>query len=616
MLASSFASASQQQAPDDSRSALADAAQQAQAGDTGAAAADYREAVRLYPNVAELWANLGLMQHQAGAYADAVGSFRRAIALKNSLFVPNLFMGIDLLKLKCKDEAVPYLLKAQKLNPSDVQAPLALGQAYAALKETRKAMDAYAKAATLDSRNSDAWFGLGVMALAGVEVDARVTRRYKGSGYFKLLSAETFADMNRLEEASDLYAALLGAPGGPPCSHTEYGFVLLRKGELARAKATIQAELATGKECPLASLAMVRVSLNDGDYEAAGRRLITLWESKGELVQTNAHFLWDGLSSKQLDEIGNSLNRDGASGSFPPDLVETLKDSLHRGDTTQPLPSPPSSQHRRKDDSCGQEMASHDQGSSSEALLQSVACLFYAGDYRTAAVKARMLVVNEASRSAGLYWEIKANQKLAVLALDEAGRNAPNSPKMHVLLGDIFRQRERYPEAEAEYKKALAVSSELAGALLGLSTTYFLENKWDEALSSAERVLKENSNHPRANLLVAEVLVARHEYAGAEPHLKVSLAADPEILPRVHALLGNCYAASDRVPEAIHELELALPSDEDGGIHYQIAQLYKKSGDPMAAAAALKVTQQLKQEHVQRDTVIFREIHQSLQSSD
>jgi hypothetical protein len=36
----------------------------------------------------------------------------------------------------------------------------------------------------------------------------------------------------------------------------------------------------------------------------------------------------------------------------------------------------------------------------------------------------------------------------------------------------------------------------------------------------------------------------------------------------------------------------------------------------MAAAAALKVTQQLKKEHVERDTVVFREIHQFPESSD
>ena len=59
------------------------------------AAEDYQQAVKMHPESAEMWANLGLMEHEGGDYAEAIKSFQQAIRLKPVLYVPNLFMGID-----------------------------------------------------------------------------------------------------------------------------------------------------------------------------------------------------------------------------------------------------------------------------------------------------------------------------------------------------------------------------------------------------------------------------------------------------------------------------------------------------------------------------------------
>src|SRR5579862_7159854 len=76
------------------------AARQAQnSNDYAAAAGFYKQAVKLRTDMPELWANLGLMQDATGNYSDAVVSFRKAVALKPSLYVPNLFLGVDYLHL-------------------------------------------------------------------------------------------------------------------------------------------------------------------------------------------------------------------------------------------------------------------------------------------------------------------------------------------------------------------------------------------------------------------------------------------------------------------------------------------------------------------------------------
>ena len=59
-----------QQEADSTFAALVAAAQQAQAAHNYAAAVSaYKQALRLRPNMAELWANLGLMEQEAAATA-------------------------------------------------------------------------------------------------------------------------------------------------------------------------------------------------------------------------------------------------------------------------------------------------------------------------------------------------------------------------------------------------------------------------------------------------------------------------------------------------------------------------------------------------------------------
>src|SRR6266496_1562158 len=104
-------------------------AQQAQArGDFEAAAEFYRKAVAAHPEIPELKANLGLMYYQTGKDQKAIEAFNLAIRLKPDLFVPNLFLGIEYVKLKRFNKAIPYLKRAAQSKPTDAQAQLSLGQ--------------------------------------------------------------------------------------------------------------------------------------------------------------------------------------------------------------------------------------------------------------------------------------------------------------------------------------------------------------------------------------------------------------------------------------------------------------------------------------------------------
>ena len=85
------------------------------------------------------------------------------------------------------------------------------------------------------------------------------------------------------------------------------------------------------------------------------------------------------------------------------------------------------------------------------------------------------------------------------------------------------------------------------------------------------------------------------KFEEAEPYLANCKNLDPDLAPRLHVLLGQVYAATNRISEAISEYKLGLANDKDGSIHYQLARLYEKSGDKGAAEEQIRISQQLRE---------------------
>jgi predicted Zn-dependent protease len=234
-------------------------------------------------------------------------------------------------------------------------------------------------------------------------------------------------------------------------------------------------------------------------------------------------------------------------------------------------------------------------------------CAYSTGDYLHAFDAAERMVLSATTEAEGLYWETKASQKLATEALARASAMDSTSPKLHVLLGDLYRQRKYFPDAEEEYRKALSLQPQDTGALFGLALALLAGDKVDEALGVAQAALKNSSDDPELNAVMGEVLCARHDFSGAEPYLKKSLSTKPEYVLHVHALLAEVYAHTERTQEAIAELKLALPNDKDGRLHYQIARLYQKVGDRTSANEAFQVSERLRAEGLNRAAVAVQQ---------
>ncbi len=602
-----------QQAQFSQLESLVAAAQQAQAGnDYTKAANEYKQAVRIEPNMPELWANLGLMQQQAGEIPAAIQSFQQANHLNPALYVPNLFLGIDFARTGKAPQAIPFLTKAEKLNKTDPQAPLALGRAYFAAGKFSAAAHEFAQAATLDPKLGAAWYAQGVALLNQVETNARtMSIENKSSPFAGALYAESLEKQARFGEAATVYRSLLASQVQPPCVHSALGFSLLRHRDFAGAATEFAAERAAHPECSLALLGQARRAIDGGDNQQALNLLQQLWARDRGFFVSNAPMLLDGVSSDATAAVAAYLEQQGTA--VPDDLRNALLAALNGSgqtpDSSRESGAPPAQEasavSRKTAEQfyaageftqCAQQLNSTVAAGSADRLKLLAACAYFAGDNQLASRAASTLEALQPHSPEALYWSIQANERLALESLTRFQQLESGSSRSHILLGDIFAKLERFDDAEAEYNKALDLTPNDPAAMFGLASAYMSNNNIDKALETASLAVKRSSQDPELNLVMADALIAKDRFAEAEPFLNKSLSVRPQLLGHVHSLLGKVYAEAGRTSDAINQLKMAESSDDDGSIHYLLARLYRQTGDIKDASAALEQVKAIKEQ--------------------
>ncbi len=596
-------------------SLVAEARQAQSVHDYAAAEKAYQQAVKIEPNMAELWSNLGLMQQETGDIASAIPSFQQANRLNPSLFVPNLFLGNDYLRTGKAPEAIPFLIKAERTNKNDPQAALALGHAYYATGKFSPATQAFARATTLDPKLGAAWFALGIAHLDLVEEEARsMTGEAPHSAYAQALYAESLEKQARFNEAAIVYRKVLASQPQPPCLHSALGFSLLRHRDPAGAAKEFAAERAAHPECGLALLGQARIAIDIGDNEKALKLLEELWGRDHNYFVSNAGVLLEGMPDNAASAVAAYFSQQTTGAS---DLHDALlaafdgaghvDDQLDRTDLRQPG-APVSAVRRTAEEyyaagefeRCAQRLDAALDAKRAEKLRLLAACAFFAGNSERAIAAATALEALEPHSAEALYWSIQAHKRLALESLARIQQQESNSARSHVLLGDIYNQLDRYDDAQAEYSKALDMAPGDPAATLGLAMAYLSNNNLEKAMETARSGLEHNPQDPELNLIVAETMVATRQFAGAEPYLMESLNVKPQMVGHVHALMGRVDAETGRTKDAIDELKLGESSDQDGSVHYLLARLYRQVGDTKEATAALDQVKTIKQQRLDR----------------
>ena len=380
---------------------------------------------------------------------------------------------------------------------------------------------------------------------------------------------------------------------------------------MAEAREQFEREASAGTHCGLAALGLAVAEVAEGRPDAALTRLTSLSMADPGFVRSSLPLFRDAVSADQARPaaaLARAARNDGAlsmnlgaliEGVFIfPDRADAMgsgEDGRFSGKQAPVVANAEMLYAMGRYAQCDDLLKPALGATASDHLQLVASCSFYAGDFRTTSAAALRLKSNPATRVRGLYWESKADQKLAIAALMRAGEIDADSPRMHVLVGDVFRQKRRWDDAEAEYRKAVALDPKSHSARLSLAIALFSELKNDEAFDIDRSLLVDDPGDAEANLLAGEINVQLNHFAEAEPYLSKCQNLQPEFVPHLHALLGQVYAETDRIPAAVTEYKQALLGDEDGSIHFMLARLYRKAGDKDAADKAFKESRTLRQ---------------------
>jgi tetratricopeptide (TPR) repeat protein len=309
---------------------LLDEAHQAQSrSDYRTASAAFGKALAIRPDLAELWSNFGLMQYESHEYSRAEQAFRRALGINKSLFVPNLFLGLDLLELKRPREALGFLLAAEKLNPQDTQVLLALGRVFHVVADLARSRQWYQRAADLAPNNGEAWYGLGV-AYLDLAPSTDTVRAYQERGMAALARAgdlepesprmhallgDAYQHQQMFREAREEYSKMLALQPDSIAGLAGLAAACLYDGCLEEARLTAQRALARDPKDSEVNLLMGEILVGQHEFASAEPYLERSLRARPDLLP-RVHalrgrvFARTGRSKEAIEELTQGLASD------------------------------------------------------------------------------------------------------------------------------------------------------------------------------------------------------------------------------------------------------------------------------------------------------------------
>ena len=271
--------------PDDIEALFRQARTAEQRRDFPAALAQYDKVLSLNPEIAEVWANKGLVLYELNRHREALQAFAKATELKPQLGNAQLFLGLERLRFDAAEKAIAPLTAALRLDSSSVRARYALAEAYDKMGQYDRAIEFYRAALERDPSQGEARYAL---ALAYLNQSKAISKKLldSRSPYGRILLGEYQAIAGLPETAEQtLLAARKAMPGSPEATAALRQFYAGRH-EDDKARAVTLA--ASGDDEFAPAIAQWR----QGAYEKA-LELFSRWQS-------GRAFYWRALTFRAL----------------------------------------------------------------------------------------------------------------------------------------------------------------------------------------------------------------------------------------------------------------------------------------------------------------------------
>ncbi len=126
----------------------------------------------------------------------------------------------------------------------------------------------------------------------------------------------------------------------------------------------------------------------------------------------------------------------------------------------------------------------------------------------------------------------------ALAQLEAIARQQPNSPDIHFALGQTYFSQQKFPQAETEYKRVVALQPQNRGALFELGMTLLSEKRLDDAKNVFSQLAAQND--ATGHLGLGLVLAAQEAHQTAIEEYKQAVQLNPRIAGAQFELGRSC----------------------------------------------------------------------------
>ena len=247
------------------------AAHQAQdAGNLDLAAQEYLAVIRLRPDVAEAYASLGLVYNAQGKFAESARALGKAEKLKPALPGVSLYLGIDYEKQRQAALAVPQLVEAVRLEPSNKEAHTWLARALWDDGRTEAAFEQLRQTALLFPSDPALLLDLGEAyrkaADLGIE---RVLSRSSGTPLLHQVYGDIYKDEHAWENSLAHYYRALDQDPHWQGAHFGLGEVAFHREKLDAAAQEYHRELEANPSSAASLARLAEIALLQGKPDEA-----------------------------------------------------------------------------------------------------------------------------------------------------------------------------------------------------------------------------------------------------------------------------------------------------------------------------------------------------------
>lgn len=260
------------------------------AHDLPAAIKEYQSALKLKPDVAEAWTNLGLDDYVMKNDDDAIAAFQQALRRKPDLPPANLFLGMAYLRTNQYQKAIAPLKKAIALNPKELKAYINLSVAYLEVGREEESAAVLEKANEVFPHNTEILYNMGRIYTRLMEKSYQAMAQIDSDSYrFHEVLGDSYELRRDYPHAQSEYLEAIKKSPDPylPGLHYALGTSYWMEGKWDLAAAQFQQELQIAPENYMVTWKLGNTCLFQRKYDEARVYLEKALKQKPDLDQAN-----------------------------------------------------------------------------------------------------------------------------------------------------------------------------------------------------------------------------------------------------------------------------------------------------------------------------------------